>query len=41
MYSRSSFDLDGHGWQVMWIDPVAAQRPEALAGSVQDANAPA
>jgi uncharacterized protein len=21
MYSRSFFDLDGHGWQVMWIDP--------------------
>src|SRR5689334_19713870 len=24
MYSRSFFDLDGHGWQVMWMDPVAA-----------------
>jgi predicted lactoylglutathione lyase len=21
MYSRSFFDLDGHGWQVMWMDP--------------------
>jgi predicted lactoylglutathione lyase len=21
MYSRSFFDLDDHGWQVMWIDP--------------------
>src|SRR6195952_2438867 len=20
MYSRSFFDLDGHGWQVMWMD---------------------
>jgi len=25
MYSRSFFDLDGHGWQVMWMDPAAAQ----------------
>ena len=23
MYSRSFFDLDGHGWQVMWMDAVA------------------
>ena len=21
MYTRSFFDLDGHGWQVMWMDP--------------------
>jgi predicted lactoylglutathione lyase len=21
MYSRSFFDLDGHGWQIMWMDP--------------------
>jgi predicted lactoylglutathione lyase len=27
MYSRSFFDLDGHGWQVMWMDP-AALAPE-------------
>ena len=25
MYTRSFFDLDGHGWQVMWMDPAAAQ----------------
>jgi predicted lactoylglutathione lyase len=25
MYSRSFFDLDGHGWQVMWMAPAAAQ----------------
>ncbi len=25
MYSRSFFDLDGHGWQVMWMNPAAAQ----------------
>ena len=23
MYTRSFFDLDGHGWQVMWMDPSA------------------
>jgi uncharacterized protein len=23
MYTRSFFDLDGHGWQVMWINPDA------------------
>jgi len=43
MYSRSFFDLDGHGWQVMWMDPAAAEQgPEALAAApVQDADAPA
>jgi predicted lactoylglutathione lyase len=42
MYSRSFFDLDGHGWQVMWMDPAAAnQGPEAFAASVQDADTPA
>ena len=25
MYSRSFFDLDGHGWQVMWMDPLAVE----------------
>ncbi|MCW2923606.1 MAG: Glyoxalase/bleomycin resistance protein/dioxygenase [Thermoleophilia bacterium] len=25
MYTRSFFDLDGHGWQVMWMDPAVAQ----------------
>ena len=40
MYSRSFFDLDGHGWQVMWMDPVAAEQgPEAFAASAQDAAA--
>ncbi|GLY33667.1 VOC family protein [Kineosporia sp. NBRC 101731] len=29
MCSRSFFDLDGHGWQVMWMDPVAAQEGPA------------
>jgi predicted lactoylglutathione lyase len=32
MYSRSFYDLDGHGWQVMWMDPAAAEQgPEAVA----------
>jgi predicted lactoylglutathione lyase len=21
MYTRSFFDLDGHGWQILWVDP--------------------
>jgi predicted lactoylglutathione lyase len=42
MYSRSFFDLDGHGWQVMWMDPAAAQQgPEEFASSTHDASAPA
>jgi predicted lactoylglutathione lyase len=40
MYSRSFYDLDGHGWQVMWMDPVAAEQgPAAFAASMQDAPA--
>jgi predicted lactoylglutathione lyase len=40
MYSRSFFDLDGHGWQVMRMDPAAVQQgPEAFAASNQDADA--
>ncbi|MDX3097558.1 glyoxalase [Streptomyces sp. ME01-24h] len=39
MYSRSFFDLDGHGWQVMWMDPAAAEQgPEAFEVSAQDAD---
>jgi hypothetical protein len=42
MYSRSFFDLDGHGWQVMWMDPAAAEHgPQAFAAAVPDADAPA
>ncbi|WP_329411980.1 glyoxalase [Streptomyces sp. NBC_00704] len=42
MYSRSFYDLDGHGWQVMWMDPAAAEQgPETFAASAQDAGAPA
>ena len=29
MYSRSFFDLDGHGWQVMWMNPAAAPHDPA------------
>ncbi|MCW2974236.1 MAG: Glyoxalase/bleomycin resistance protein/dioxygenase [Thermoleophilia bacterium] len=40
MYTRSFFDLDGHGWQVMWMDPAAAEGgPEEFAGQAQDATA--
>ena len=42
MYSRSFYDLDGHGWQVMWMDPAAVEQgPAAFAGSMRDAEAPA
>lgn len=42
MYSRSFFDLDGHGWQVMWMDPAATEQgPEAFAASARNADAPA
>jgi uncharacterized protein len=42
MYSRSFYDLDGHGWQVMWMDPVAAEQgPEAFAAAMPDADAAA
>ena len=40
MYSRSFFDPDGHGWQVMWMDPAAVEQgPEAFAK--EGAHAPA
>ncbi len=38
MCSRSFFDLDGHGWQVMWMDPAAAQQGPR---EMQDADTPA
>jgi predicted lactoylglutathione lyase len=41
MCSRSFFDLDGHGWQVMWMDSAAAQGgPDGSATAMQEANAP-
>src|SRR3954471_5336595 len=40
MYTRSFFDLDGHGWQVIWMDPAAAQQgPEAFAASMPEGAA--
>jgi predicted lactoylglutathione lyase len=34
MYSRSFYDPDGHGWQIMWMDPAAAEQgPEAFAAA--------
>jgi hypothetical protein len=42
MYSRSFYDLDGHGWQVMWMDPAAAaQGPEAAADALPEVDVPA
>ena len=42
MCSRSFFDLDGHGWQVMWMDPVAAEKgPAEFVASMPDAGTPA
>lgn len=42
MYSRSFYDLDGHGWQVMWMDQAAAEQgPEAYTASTQNADTPA
>jgi predicted lactoylglutathione lyase len=26
MYTRSFYDLDGHGWQIMWMDPSAIEQ---------------
>ena len=40
MCSRSFFDLDGHGWQVMWMDPTALRDgPARFVSSMQDADA--
>ena len=34
MYQRSFHDLDGHLWEVMWMDPVAAEAgPAEYAGA--------
>src|SRR6478736_4471940 len=41
MYSRSFFALDGHGWQVMWMDPAAAERGPEAAAAMQEADATA
>lgn len=42
MYSRSFFDLDGHGWQVLWMDPAAIEHgPEAAAAATPGLDAAA
>lgn len=33
MYTRSFFDLDGHGWQIMWIDPTPPATEEPATAS--------
>lgn len=36
MYARSFYDLDGHHWEVLWMDPKAAELgPEAYMASQQ------
>lgn len=38
MYGRSFQDLDGHHWEVMWMDPAAVEQgPEAYAAQQQSA----
>ncbi|WP_183341077.1 VOC family protein [Conexibacter arvalis] len=38
MYGRSFHDLDGHHWEVMWMDPQAAEQgPEEYAAQQQSA----
>ncbi|MEU9101907.1 hypothetical protein [Streptomyces sp. NPDC048361] len=39
--ARSFFDLDGHGWQVMWMDPKAVEvGPEAFVVSTRETDGP-
>ena len=38
MYSRAFFDLDGHGWQILWMDPAASGGDAA--GAADPAPAP-
>ena len=36
MYSTSFFDLDGHHWEVMWMEPAAVEQgPEAYMAAQQ------
>jgi predicted lactoylglutathione lyase len=40
MYGRSVSDPDGHIWEIMWMDPAAAERgAEAVAESMTDGAA--
>ena len=35
MYGWSFYDLDGHHWEVLWMDPSSIQRPQEAATTVQ------
>ena len=37
MYTRSFFDLDGHGWQIMWLNPAAAEEDAASTQNAETA----
>ena len=40
MYGRSVADPDGHIWEIMWMDPAAAERgAESVAEAMADASA--
>lgn len=40
MYNRSFFDLDGHHWEVMWMDPAAVEAgPDEFATQAESAGA--
>ncbi|MBN8866451.1 MAG: glyoxalase [Solirubrobacterales bacterium] len=39
MYQRSFHDLDGHLWEIVWMDPVAVEKgPAEYAAELQDAG---
>ena len=33
MYGRSFYDLDGHLWELIWMDPAAVSPPPATPGT--------
>ena len=35
MYGWSFYDLDGHHWEVLWMDPAVIQRPPEVSETVQ------
>jgi predicted lactoylglutathione lyase len=37
MYGRSFFDLDGHHWEVMWMDPKAVEQGPSDLAAAQNA----
>lgn len=34
MYTRSFFDLDGHGWQIAWFAPAQSQSEDAAEATI-------